>query len=157
MDIWLIAGVILLGLLIVVIEIFFLPGTTIFGIVGGIIVIAGIYLGFAEHGMKKGSIILGLTLLATVILFYFGFKTYSSGRIALKGVLEGKANVMEENIAGVGDEGVTVSYLRPNGKAMIRGNKVEVFSLGEYIEANKKIKVVKIADNKIFVKPLNEA
>ena len=37
MDIWLIAGVILLGLLIVVIEVFFLPGTTVFGIVGGII------------------------------------------------------------------------------------------------------------------------
>lgn len=156
MDIWLISGVILLGLLIVIVEIFFLPGTTIFGIVGGIIVVAGVYLGFAEYGMKTGSIILGCTLMATCVLLYAGFRTYSSGKIALKNVSEGKAPITEPPVAGVGDEGITISYLRPEGKAMINGNKVEVFSLGEYIEANKKIKVVKIAENKIFVTQIKE-
>ncbi len=156
MDIWLIAGVILLGLLIVTIEIFFLPGTTIFGIVGGIIVVAGVYLGFSEYGMKTGSLILGFTLIATCVLLYAGFKTYSSGKIALKEVSEGKATVLEDSLAKVGDEGITVSYLRPNGKAMINESKLEVYSLGEYIESNKKVKVVKIAENKIFVKQLNE-
>lgn len=155
MDIWLIAGVILLGLLIVIVEIFFLPGTTLFGIVGGIILLGGIYLGFAEHGMKTGSIILAITTFVTCILLYAGFKTYSSGKLALKNVSEGKANVLDENLARVGDEGVTVSFLRPNGKAMINGNKIEVYSLGEYIVSNKKVKVVKISENKIFVK-LNE-
>lgn len=157
MDIWIVSGIILLGLLIVIIEIFFLPGTTVFGIVGGIIVVAGVYLGFAEYGMKTGSIILGGTLVATCILLYAGFKTYSSGKIALKEVSEGKAPISEAALAGIGDEGVTISYLRPEGKALINGNRVEVFSLGEYIESNKKVKVVKIAENKIFVKQLNES
>ncbi|HXH17859.1 MAG TPA: NfeD family protein [Chitinophagales bacterium] len=156
MDIWLIGGIILLGLLIVIAEIFFLPGTTVIGIIGGIIVAIGIYLGFAEHGMKTGSIILGCTLMATCVLLYAGFRTYSSGKIALKEVSEGKAPITEAAAASVGDEGVTVSYLRPEGKALINGNKVEVFSLGEYIEANKKIKVVKIAENKIFVTQIKE-
>ncbi len=155
MDIWLIAGVILLGLLIVVVEIFFLPGTTVIGILGGIIVVAGLYLAFAEHGTKTGSIMLLCTLVMTCILVYGGFKTYSSGKIALKDVIGSKTNLLEESIAQ-GDEGVTVTHLKMNGKAMIKGKKVEVFSQGEYIESGKKIKVVKIAENKIFVKQLNE-
>jgi membrane-bound ClpP family serine protease len=107
--------------------------------------------------MKTGSIILASTLVATCILLYAGFKTYSSGKIALKDVSEGKATTLEDAFAHVGDEGITTSYLRPNGKAMINGNKLEVYSLGEYIEGNKKVKVVKIAENKIFVKQINEA
>jgi len=157
MDITIIAGIILLGVLIVMVEIFFLPGTTLFGIVGGIILVGGIYLGFSEHGAKTGSIILGITTLVSIILLYAGFKTYSSGKMALKDVIDSKASSLEHGLAEVGDDGLTVSYLRPNGKALIKGNKVEVYSQGEYIEANQPVKVVKIAENKIFVKLKTES
>ncbi|MDZ4846146.1 MAG: hypothetical protein SH857_11420 [Chitinophagales bacterium] len=154
MDITLIGGIILLGLLIIMVEIFFLPGTTLFGVVGGIILVGSIYLAFSEHGAKTGSIILGITTVACCILLYAGFKTYSSGKMALKDVM-GKTEP-DSLLVNVGDEGFTTSYLRPNGKASIKDNKVEVYSLGEYIESNKAIIVVKIAENKIFVKTKNE-
>lgn len=152
MDITLIGGIILLGLLILMVEIFFLPGTTLFGVVGGIILVGGIFLGYSEHGMKTGSIILGITTAASLILLYVGFKTYSSGKMALKEVISGKATEDEAQLLSVGDEGLTTSYLRPGGKALIKDKKVEVFSLGEYIEAGKPIVIAKIAENKIYVK-----
>ena len=156
MDITLIGGIILLGRLIVMVEIFFLPGTTLFGVVGGIILVGGIYLAFSEHGAKTGSIILGITTVACCILLYAGFKTYSSGKMALKDVIGSKASEPDARLVNVGDEGQTITYLRPNGKAAIKEHKVEVYSLGEYIESNKAIIVVKIAENKIFVKTKNE-
>jgi membrane-bound serine protease (ClpP class) len=61
----------------------------------------------------------------------------------------------EQTSAKVGEEGVTVSQLRPNGKALINDEKMEVYSLGEYVDINVKVKVIKIADSKIFVKPIN--
>lgn len=152
MDITIIAGIILLGLLIIMVEIFFLPGTTLFGIVGGIILAIGIVLGYAEHGAKTGSIILGVTTGVSVVMLYAGFKTYSSGKMALKDVIDSKAPIDEAQLAVIGDEGLTISALRPNGKATFQGKKLEVYSLGEYIDINQQVVVVKIAENKIFVK-----
>lgn len=156
MDLTLIGGIILLGLLIIMVEIFFLPGTTLFGVVGGIVLVIGIYLGFSEHGVKTGSIIFGITTAASILLLYAGFKTYSSGKMALKEVIDGKASEDESKLVKTGDEGLTTSYLRPNGRATINGQKVEVYSQGEYIETNKPVIVVKIAENKIFVQTKNE-
>ncbi len=155
MDIWLIAGIIIFGLIVIMVEIFLVPGTTLIGVIGGIIVVIGIYFSFAEHGTKVGSITLALSTIATGLLMYAGFKAYTSKKFSLNDTVSGRVNEPEENFPKVGDEGVTVSFLRPNGKAIINGNKTEVYSLSEYIESSKKIKVVKISENKIFVKLIN--
>ncbi|GIV33146.1 MAG: hypothetical protein KatS3mg031_0681 [Chitinophagales bacterium] len=156
MDMWLIAGIIVFGLLIIMVEIFLVPGTTIIGVVGGVIVVIGVFLAFRDHGLKTGSITLALSAVATGVLLYTGIRTYSSGKFALKESITGKVNEPEEGLPVPGDEGLTVSLLRPNGKALINGRRVEVFSLGELIEKNTRIKVVKVSENKIYVKPITQ-
>jgi len=155
MTIGLIAGIIIFGLLIIMADIFLIPGTAIVGIIGGVIVIIGISLAYAHHGARVGNITLAVSTAASGVLMYVGYRMYVSRRFSLNEVVDSKVEVPEENLAKVGDEGVTVSFLRPNGKALLNNNKVEVYSQGEYIESGKKIKVVKIAEKKIFVK-LNE-
>lgn len=153
MSLTLAGAVILLGLLLIMAEVFLIPGTTVVGIVGGIIVVTGVYLTYSHHGVKTGNIALVISLTATGILTYLGFKAYSSRKFSLNDVLEGRVNLSENESIRVDDEGVTVSNLKPNGKAMIKDNKVEVYSLGGYIDRNIPIKVVKIRENKIFVEP----
>ena len=53
-----------------------------------------------------------------------------------------------------GDEGETLSSLKPIGKALIKEHELEVRSSGNFIAEKQKIKVIKIDNNKIFVEPL---
>ena len=154
MDIWLIAGIVVFGLLVIMVEIFLIPGTTVIGIIGGVITVIGVVMAYIDHGVKAGSLMFAGAAVATAVLLYFGFKAYSSRKFSLNEVIDSRVDVLD--IAAVGDEGVTINYLRPNGKAVINNNKVEVYSQGEYIEGGKKIKVVKIAENKIYVRRVEE-
>ena len=51
----------------------------------------------------------------------------------------------------VGDEGVSVSSLRPIGKASFNDEEMEVRSLGEFIEEKQPIKIIEIDNKKIVV------
>ena len=69
-------------------------------------------------------------------------------------VIGGKVNVLEKDVVEIGAKGRTITYLRPNGKALFGKKKLEVYSLGEYIEKDTSIEVIKVSSSKIFVKPI---
>jgi len=152
MNLAFIAGVIILGLLIIMVEVFLVPGTTVIGVIGVIIVVVGVYLSYTEHGTATGNITLAVSSTVAGVLLYVGFKAYTSKKFSLNTTLDGKVNVLDESAAAVGDKGFTSSDLKPNGKATINNQKIEVFSLGEFIESGVKVEVIKISGNKIFVK-----
>ena len=54
----------------------------------------------------------------------------------------------------LGQEGVTVSYLRPSGIALLGGQRLTVIAEGEFIEAQRPIKVVEACGSRVVVKPL---
>ena len=54
----------------------------------------------------------------------------------------------------VGKEGVTMSYLRPSGIAMIDGQRLNVIADGEFIEAQRPIKIVEARGSRVVVRAL---
>ena len=52
----------------------------------------------------------------------------------------------------VGKEGVTMSYLRPSGIAMIDGQRLNVIADGEFIEAQRPIKIVEARGSRVVVR-----
>ncbi len=152
MDWFLIISILLVGIIFLLVEIYLLPGTTFMGILGGIIVIAGVYLTFKNHGNTAGLVTLLVTLGITTVVFIMGFKTITSKKFTIQNSIDGRANVLEEDIAQVGDRGKTITYLRPNGKALINGKKLEVFSIGDYIPVETWVEVVKVSSHRIEVK-----
>jgi membrane-bound serine protease (ClpP class) len=54
----------------------------------------------------------------------------------------------------MGKEGVTVSYLRPSGIAMFEGKRLNVITDGEFIEAQRQIKIVEARGSRVVVKAL---
>ena len=73
----------------------------------------------------------------------------------LKKELTGKVPTFEENLINVGDTGTTLSRLAPIGKAMINDQITEVQSTVEMIDENQEVTVVKMNNNKIWVKLKN--
>ena len=153
---WLIVlSLILFGLTLVVAEIIFVPGTTIVGVVGFVFLVLGDGLSFKYFGSGIGWATTGGTAVVSGVTLYFAFKANVWGHFSLKSTSTSKVN--EEILSGVtiGEEGVTVSALRPSGKAELDNKTYEVRTLGNYVETGIKIRVKQILAHQIIVEPLS--
>ena len=65
--------------------------------------------------------------------------------------IDSKVNEIDEEKLQVGDLGVAVSRLAPVGKARINDKMFEVQSMGEFIDVNAEIEVLRIEKSKITV------
>ena len=146
---------IIMGLVLLIIELIFIPGTTIIGLLGIIFIIVGVYFGFDTYGKSTGIYILGGTLVLTIITLYFGFKSKAWEQFSLKTSMQGKFNEGLNDVLNLEDEGIATSTLKPVGKGEFQGKQYEVTSLGGYVDTGIKIKVIKIERNKIIVEPIN--
>lgn len=155
MIIWVvIIGLILFGLGLIIVEVIFVPGTTIVGILGIILAGFGVYLSFTNFGNNVGTIVLvGTGIIATLALV-ISFRKGVWKKFALKDQISSKFNEHIEISTQEGDEGVALSSLRPFGKAEIKERVFEVKTNGNYVDAGEKIKVIKIDKNKIIVEPI---
>jgi len=147
--------VIALGVILLFIEAFLLPGTAIVGILGALALAGGVYLVYEEYGGTQGSIVLLASLALVVGAMVVGFRRISRLKWADVSAIGGRMNVLELGIVQIGDKGRATGALRPNGKALINGRRVEVYSIGEFIDKDTEIMVTKVTADKIFVKASN--
>lgn len=150
---WVILAIILLGLVLIFLEIFLIPGTTLFGVVGGIALVIGVVLIYTTYGAKWGHIAALSTGVLILVAIVAGFKVIQSNRLAMKAEITGKVNELGNHGLQVGDRGETATELRPNGKGIFNGNKIDIYSQGEYIARQTTVQIIKITHDKIFVKP----
>ena len=142
------------GLLLLLVEILFIPGTTIVGIIGFITLGIGVGLSFKYFGKEVGWITLGTTGVGAGLALYISFRSNLWSRFALKSSITSKVNEDPTGII-VGDEGITLSALRPIGKAEIGKKTYEVKTLGQYVETGQRIRIIQINTNQIFVEPIS--
>lgn len=149
---WLtVISLVVIGIALLIVEIIFVPGTTIVGIIGLILAIIGIALSFKYFGNATGWITLGGTSVLSGAMLYWSFRTRAWERFALKSTIEGRVNEVDTDTLKAGEEGQTVSALRPMGKAELHGKMVEVTTLGNYVESGTRIRIVRVSTNQIVV------
>jgi membrane-bound ClpP family serine protease len=147
-------GLLLLGLILVFLEIFVIPGTTFFGIAGAVLLIAGILGTYKFYGSNWGHISVISSVIVFFLFFLAGKKLLSKDQIYLRDTIDSKVNEISDLHLEKGHQGVAISHIRPSGMAKINGHKVEVFSNGGFIEKNSELEIAQITGNKIIVKPL---
>jgi membrane-bound ClpP family serine protease len=156
MIIWIaIISLIIIGLALLVIELFFIPGTTIVGIIGFLCIVSGLVLIFNNHGNTIGWLATGGTVVLSAGVFIYAFKSGAWSKFALKGRIDSKVNQDKPINVKVGDEGMALSTLRPIGKGEFNNEMFEIRSLGELIASDTKIRVIKVNKREIFVEPIN--
>lgn len=151
----LIVIVIAVGVLLLFVEAFLLPGTGIIGVLGAIALGGGVYLVYDKYGMTEGSIVLLASLTLVVTALVIGFRRVSKLKWADSRTIDSRVNVLDQELAKIGDTGVAFGALRPNGKAIINDKRFEVYSLGEFIDKDTEIIVTKVTGDKIYVKANN--
>lgn len=156
MDWITIIGLLLFGTLLLVAETVFVPGTTIVGILGFLFSGYAIYLGYDYFGITTGTYILVSAAVVNLGAIIYSFKSKSWERFSLKNTMEGSVKTQHLNNVKTGDEGTTLSSLKPIGKALFHELEIEVQSNGGlFIEENTAVEIVRIASSKIFVQPIN--
>ncbi|MFD2513866.1 NfeD family protein [Pontibacter locisalis] len=144
-----------IGLLLIIVELIFIPGTTLVGILGFILTCIGIWIGYAALGTTAGHVILAATVLIAAVAFVYSFRSDSWSRFALKDQNRGRVNEDYQHALQVGEEGKTVSALRPQGTAIFADRHHEVQTNGEFVAPNTPIRIIKLNQNKILVEEIS--
>lgn len=151
MTLSIVASFVILGLLLILIEIFIVPGFIV-GIVGFVMVVVGVYYTYNDHGKFYANILLALIAVVMTIVVVYAFRNGAWDMFSNKETISGKANDIQELEIKIGHTGKTISALRPSGIADINNQRVEVHSEGSFIPSGAEVEVNKIIKNKIYIK-----
>lgn len=156
MTVFAIVLLILLGLLLLLIEFAVIPGVTIAGIGGFLLLAASVYIAFAEYGTGAGFITLTIVLIAAPAMVYYFFKSRTGKKMILESKIDGKVDNVNDRKIAVGDEGKSIGRLAPSGKIKVNGEVIEAHSTGSFIDHNTNVRILKIHQNKIIVEPIKK-
>lgn len=152
MTILILASLLIIGLILLLIEVLFIPGTTLVGIIGFGVSIAGVIYAFSAFDAELAFWITGIAAILNLIAVWYGFSSGVWNRFSLKSSLQGGAFDGRTLGLSVGMTGVAISDIKPFGKALFGENSYEVKSEDGFIEVGKTVSIVKIENNKILVK-----
>jgi len=154
MSVALIIVLIVIGLALMVVEVVVLPGITVAGIAGALLIGCGVFLTYKWFGNTAGTYaLIGTGILFIVFLIYVvRAKTWE--RLSLHSEIDSRVNVVDTNDIRTGDRGMTVSRLAPIGKVLIHDKIMEGKSEFGLIDENREIEVVYVNDSTIIVQEI---
>jgi len=156
MTIWLIIAILLgIGLLLILVEVFLIPGTTFVGLFGFFLSMGAIALTYKHYGQQTGMIALISFFIFSGLVLYAGFRGGLWKRFSLKSSIQSRFNEGLTSSLAVGEGGIALSTLRPFGKAQFKDEQFEVKTLGQYIDPGTPVKIISIESNQIIVEPTN--
>ena len=146
---------ILLGILLFLIEFLIVPGVTVAGIGGIILMGSGIYLAFENFGNQTGFIILLIALFSSVAILVLALRARTWKGVMLNTNIDGRVNVgPEKDTIKPGDKGICLTRLAPVGKVKVNNIVIEGKSIAGFLDAKTEIEVVKIVGFQAIVKPI---
>ncbi len=171
---WLEVLLFMAGLVCILLEIFVLPGTAIFGLGGGLLIIVSLVLASQTFVLPHNDYqfqqlrdtLLGLAgvafgvVLAAVAMRRFFPHTALLNHMVLKPLSNDEIEHLAQREALVdfahllGRQGVTTTQLAPAGKARFDGQAVDVSSPGQFIDRGTTVTVVEVHGNRVIVRPV---
>jgi membrane-bound ClpP family serine protease len=152
MELLVLSSLLLTGLVLLLVEILFIPGTTVVGILGFMVSLAGLAFAFLNFDYTLALWITGITVVVNFAAVWYGFSSGVWKRFSLKSSMEGGAFDGRTQGLEIGMLGVATSDIKPFGKASFKDELYEVKSESGFIEVGKEIEIIKLENNKIIVK-----
>ena len=121
---------VLVGLTLIYLELIFVPGTTILGLIGLVLTGVGIYITFDSYGTTSGSWVLVGSLAVSIVAVVWSFRQNTWDRFSLKQTNKAKVNPNYTEGLQIEMRGLALSDLKPIGKAEFDYQSYEVSSQG---------------------------
>ncbi|GEM_PF-161474 len=147
------------GLILLVVEIFVIPGFGVAGISGIILLFLGI--ASASPSLEYALISILIALVILVLIFIFLLKNNKTrkiwGRLILAQKQENKDGYVAPDVSlaiYLGARGKAISQLRPAGVIEIEGKRIDVVTSGEFIDAGSVVEVILIEGSRVVVREI---
>ena len=152
------------GVILLVLEVFVIPGFGIAGVLGIVALLAGLVLSLVGAGDTSevilnaaGRVVFSLliALVASLVMLRFLPRLPFGRRLILAtGLGAGHAygSAPDSDLRWLGKQGRASSALRPAGIAEIEGERVDVVSDGDLIDAGQLVEVTRVDGNRIVVR-----
>lgn len=148
------------GIILILVEIF-IPGFGIFGVLGALGVVASIVLG---SGQSLQYVLVAVLLAVTITIggSYLFIKLFGYRGFFKKIVLSDSTNSEQGYVSNVsrneliGNEGTTVTPLRPAGIADFGGERLDVVTEGGYLPVDTSVTITKVNGSRIVVRAVNK-
>jgi membrane-bound serine protease (ClpP class) len=152
-------AVFIIGLILVVLEMFFFPGTMIAGLTGAVLMLVALVMAMVDMYpggpaipslpqlkvplQEVGIALVASAVLAVLLMRYFP-KTPFYGVLVSQTASGVQSDIQQEqrHASHAGQIGVAISALRPGGKAQFGDEIIDVISQGDLIAKGQKVKIV---------------
>ena len=153
-----------LGLLLLAVELFVMPGFGIVGFLGLAAIVGGLGLSLVSAGATWDVVVqaawrvtlsLLLAMGAFLLLLKFLPRLPLGRRLVLEAGLAAQAgysSAPDSDRAWLGRRGTALSMLHPAGVADLDGERVDVVSDGEFVEAGEALEVTRVDGNRVVVR-----
>lgn len=159
-------GLFIVGIVLLLLEIFVIPGFGVPGVAGILMIVAGLFLSLigsfdhitfetlTEPLYTLAGAFIGLAVLL-LLMFRYLPETGAFRRFVMDdSVSSGKGYVSSPDFGDLqGLRGVAITTLRPAGVAEVDGERYDVVTEGEYVSAGEMVDVVHVEGRKIVVRP----
>ncbi|MDR7131721.1 membrane-bound ClpP family serine protease [Algoriphagus sp. 4150] len=152
MTILVLSSLLLIGLILLLAEVLFVPGTTVVGIFGLAVSLAGVVYAFLSFDAEVAWWITSMAVILNLAAIVYGFSSGVWNRFSLKSAMQGGAFDGRTEALQIGMSGITISDLKPVGKASFEDVVYEVKSENGFIPVGTDVIIIKIENNKILVK-----
>ncbi len=155
-----------LGLVLMAVEVFVLPGFGVAGVLGILSLLGGLGSSLIGAGATWEAVAgaagrAALSLVAAIAVGVALLRLFPRMPIGRRLILEtglsavaGYTSEPEKDHRWLGHHGTTESPLRPSGIARLDGERVDVVSDGAFLEPGTPIEVIRVDGNRIVVRPL---
>lgn len=153
-----------IGVVLLLLEIFVIPGFGIAGVGGIILIVAGLFLGLiSDFPLVTGDMIsdaliqmagaLALAIIMVIALSKILPKSTAFSKLILNSGISSTSGYSSYTTLDhlEGEIGKTFTVLRPSGTALLKNKRFDVVTEGEYIEKGVKVIVTKISGSKVVV------
>lgn len=159
-DSVIVIGLIVVGLVLLIIELFFMPGTHVVGILGLLFVGSAVFIAYYYLGEARGHLTLVSSLVVTTGLVVYTIKSGKLRRFVhtdRQRQDQGFKSFDDVDLGFLkGQIGTTVTMLRPHGSAQFGGKTYEVVSEHDLIERGVRVSVEAVHGRRVTVKRIEQ-
>ncbi len=159
---WEVVLLFMVGLVLLAVELFVLPGFGVVGLTGIAAILTGLFFAFPDPQTALRAIVLA-GVLTVAAGWWLLRRLAQGGKGPWARVVLGKRQEAEEGYVAAGEysdllgkEAVTYSVLRPSGIIEIEGRRIDAVSDGTWIPAGQRVEVVSVQGSRIVVREIRE-
>lgn len=149
----LVVALVIIGVILLVAEVFVIPGFGIIGVLGIGALAGAAYTAYTALDPAQSAVAISAGLAAAAALAYMLPRKAGKSMVLTARSAGKAANPKLGEL--LGRNGVASTPLRPSGIVEIDGRPVDVITEGRYVDRDTRVEVIRVQGAKVVVKPVN--